>query len=97
MQAVSGADVMMGNDPDCLRWIKKYREPVQDSETGSPRERGRNRRRRSVRRQAQNITVAVCAVLSPLRLKASCVKCSFAIAHNVGEAVVTSGQQLQHQ
>ena len=44
MQAVSGADVMMGHDPDCLRWIKKYREPVQDSETGSARERGRNRR-----------------------------------------------------
>ena len=49
MQAVSGADVMMGNDPDCLRWIKKYREPVEDSETGGARERGRNRRRRSVR------------------------------------------------
>jgi len=21
------ADVMMGHDPDCARWIKKYREP----------------------------------------------------------------------
>ena len=49
MQAVSGADVMMGHDPDCLRWIKKYREPVQDTETGGARERSRNRRRRSVR------------------------------------------------
>jgi len=49
MQAVSGADVMMGHDPDCLRWIKKYREPVQDAETGGARERGRNRRRRSTR------------------------------------------------
>ena len=26
MQAVLGADVMMGHDPDCARWIKKYRE-----------------------------------------------------------------------
>jgi len=49
MQAVSGADVMMGHDPDCLRWIKKYREPVHDAETGGARERGRNRRRRSAR------------------------------------------------
>ena len=49
MQAVSGADVMMGHDPDCLRWIKKYREPVQHTETGGVRERSRNRRRRSVR------------------------------------------------
>ncbi len=49
MQAVSGADVMMGHDPDCLHWIKKYREPVQDAETGGARERGRNRRRRSAR------------------------------------------------
>tara|TARA_Y100001001_G_scaffold49802_1_gene46008 strand:- start:12236 stop:13030 length:795 start_codon:yes stop_codon:yes gene_type:complete len=49
MQAVSGADVMMGHDPDCRRWIKKYREPVHDAETGGARERGRNRRRRSAR------------------------------------------------
>ena len=49
IQAVLGADVMMGHDPDCLRWIKKYREPVQDAETGGARERGRNRRRRSAR------------------------------------------------
>ena len=49
MQAVLGADVMMGHDPDCLRWIKKYREPVQHTEAGSARERSRNRRRRSVR------------------------------------------------
>jgi 5-methyltetrahydrofolate--homocysteine methyltransferase len=25
MQAVLGADVMMGHDPDCARWIRKYR------------------------------------------------------------------------
>jgi len=49
MQAISGADVMMGHDPNCLRWIKKYREPVQDVETDGARGRGRNRRRRSAR------------------------------------------------
>lgn len=27
MQAVLGADVMMGHDPDCTRWTRKYREP----------------------------------------------------------------------
>lgn len=27
MQAVMGADVMMGHDPDCLRWIARFREP----------------------------------------------------------------------
>ena len=26
MQAVRGADVMMGKDPDCASWIKAYRE-----------------------------------------------------------------------
>ncbi|MDZ4730340.1 MAG: dihydropteroate synthase [Xanthomonadales bacterium] len=42
MQAVLGADVMMGHDPDCTRWIRQYREPLAD---GS--ERRRNRRRGS--------------------------------------------------
>lgn len=41
MQAVLGADVLMGHDPDCTRWIKKYRlPPVQGAE--------RVRRRRPV-------------------------------------------------
>jgi 5-methyltetrahydrofolate--homocysteine methyltransferase len=26
VQAVMGADVMLGHDPDCARWIKRYRE-----------------------------------------------------------------------
>jgi 5-methyltetrahydrofolate--homocysteine methyltransferase len=43
MQAVLGADVMMGNDPDCRQWIAKYREPSADGET---RGRGGRRRRR---------------------------------------------------
>ena len=41
MQAVLGADVMMGHDPDCRNWISKYREPTEGREP-----RGRRRRRR---------------------------------------------------
>ena len=41
MQAVLGADVMMGNDPDCANWIRKYREP---SAQGAGRRGGRRRR-----------------------------------------------------
>ena len=43
MQAVLGADVMMGNDPDCRQWIAKYREASAD---GEGRGRGGRRRRR---------------------------------------------------
>lgn len=43
MQAVLGADVMMGNDPNCKNWIKKYREPSAEGEGRG----GRKRRRRS--------------------------------------------------
>jgi len=32
MDAVMGADVLMGHDPDCLRWIDKYREPPKQSQ-----------------------------------------------------------------
>ena len=42
MQAVMGADVMMGNDPNCARWIAKYRD--QASLEGARRDRGRRRR-----------------------------------------------------
>lgn len=45
MQAVMGADVMMGHDPDCTRWIKKYRAAAADLEPGVAR-RDRPRRRR---------------------------------------------------
>ncbi len=41
MQAVMGADVMMGHDPNCANWIRKYREPTAGDEGG-----GRQRRRR---------------------------------------------------
>jgi len=43
MQAVLGADVMMGNDPHCANWIKKYREPAAEGEEAG---RGRRKRRR---------------------------------------------------
>ena len=45
MQAVRGADVMMGNDPDCANWIKAYREPAAEGGEGAGRA-GRGRRRR---------------------------------------------------
>ena len=41
MQAVRGADVMMGHDPDCARWIRAYRQPDAGGEA-----RGRRRGRR---------------------------------------------------
>ncbi len=44
MQAVLGADVMMGKDPDCARWIAKYREPGAPAGARGNR-RGRRRRR----------------------------------------------------
>jgi 5-methyltetrahydrofolate--homocysteine methyltransferase len=46
MQAVRGADVMMGHDPHCANWIKAYREPQAADSEGGGRE-GRRRRRRS--------------------------------------------------
>jgi 5-methyltetrahydrofolate--homocysteine methyltransferase len=46
MQAVMGADVMMGHDPDCRAWIRKYREPAVDGAERGARA-GRKRRRRS--------------------------------------------------
>ena len=45
MQAVLGADVMMGHDPDCTRWIKRYREPATGDNQGARAGRRRRRRR----------------------------------------------------
>ena len=47
MQSVLGADVMMGNDPNCVRWIKRYRQPVTKGETGGKREKRRLRVKRA--------------------------------------------------
>lgn len=41
MQAVRGADVMMGNDPHCANWIRQYRDSM-----GAGAERGRGGRKR---------------------------------------------------
>jgi len=46
IQAVLGADVMMGNDPDCSKWIKRYRIASTDENVKGNRERRRERRRR---------------------------------------------------
>jgi len=45
MTAIFGANVMMGHDPECRRWIKKFREPAPDGEALGARG-GRERRRR---------------------------------------------------
>lgn len=47
-QAVMGADVMMGHDPDCTRWIRRYRDPGAAIAPDMTSERGRRggRRRR---------------------------------------------------
>jgi 5-methyltetrahydrofolate--homocysteine methyltransferase len=42
-QAILAADVLNGNDPNCVTWIKTYREPSTAGEEGRRRE---NRRRR---------------------------------------------------
>ena len=47
MMAVRGADVMNGNDPDCRRWIRAYREPAPEgAENGGARGGREGRRRR---------------------------------------------------
>ena len=47
MMAVMGADVMMGHDRDCARWIRKFREPPPAGAEGeAPRGRREGRRRR---------------------------------------------------
>lgn len=45
MTGIMGANVMNGNDPECRRWIQKFREPVVSGEGG--RERRQTRRRRN--------------------------------------------------
>jgi 5-methyltetrahydrofolate--homocysteine methyltransferase len=45
MTGIMGANVMNGNDPECRRWIQKFREPAVPGVGG--RERRQTRRRRS--------------------------------------------------
>jgi 5-methyltetrahydrofolate--homocysteine methyltransferase len=42
-----GADVMLGKDPDCARWIKQFREPAPEGSVRGTGRRGTGRRRRS--------------------------------------------------
>ena len=44
IQAVMGADVMLGQDPECRRWIKRFREPTAVEAEGARRRRGGRRR-----------------------------------------------------
>jgi 5-methyltetrahydrofolate--homocysteine methyltransferase len=41
--AVKGADVLMGHDRDCRRWLRAFREPQPEGEGGERRERRRRR------------------------------------------------------
>jgi 5-methyltetrahydrofolate--homocysteine methyltransferase len=43
MTAIMGADVMMGHDRDCRRWLKAFREPQANGEGSERRERRRRR------------------------------------------------------
>ena len=42
--AVMAADVLMGNDPECGRWIRAFREPPGEGEEARPQSRRRGRR-----------------------------------------------------
>ena len=46
IQAILGADVVMGHDANCGAWIRKYREPAPEGEAGAGgRREGRRRAR----------------------------------------------------
>jgi 5-methyltetrahydrofolate--homocysteine methyltransferase len=49
VQAVLGADIVMGHDPNCANWIRKYREPAPEGAggEGGGRRGGREGRRRA--------------------------------------------------
>ena len=44
MVAVRGADVMLGQDPECRRWMQAYRQPAAGAAAGRERRRGNRRR-----------------------------------------------------
>ena len=47
MRSVMAADVLMGNDPDCLNWIQKYRKPAAEGTEGARGRRQTRRRRKT--------------------------------------------------
>jgi 5-methyltetrahydrofolate--homocysteine methyltransferase len=44
MQSIRGANVVMGNDPECAQWIATYREPSEQGDGRRRRKGGRRRR-----------------------------------------------------
>jgi 5-methyltetrahydrofolate--homocysteine methyltransferase len=48
ISAVLGADVVMGADPNCAAWIRKFREPAAEGAAGEGA-RGRREGRRRAR------------------------------------------------
>ncbi len=46
MQGVMGADVLLAKDPNCRRWLARFREPTPEGAAGGRGERGERRRRR---------------------------------------------------
>ena len=50
MNGLMGADVMLGNDPHCAKWLQKFREPALEGGRGDKSER---RRRRPVESTAE--------------------------------------------
>jgi 5-methyltetrahydrofolate--homocysteine methyltransferase len=46
MQAVLGANVMMGHDPNCTNWIEQFRVEVDDGNNGNRSRRSSKRRKR---------------------------------------------------
>ncbi|MGB8328106.1 MAG: dihydropteroate synthase [Steroidobacteraceae bacterium] len=51
LKACMGADVMMGHDPDCARWIRRFREAPPAAVAGAPGETPRGRREGGHRRR----------------------------------------------
>jgi 5-methyltetrahydrofolate--homocysteine methyltransferase len=53
VKACMGADVMLGHDPDCARWIRRFRDaaPPATGATGAPGEASRGRREGGHRRR----------------------------------------------
>lgn len=45
VQGVMAANVVMGHDNNCARWLRRYRQPVSDGESAGGRSGGRRRRR----------------------------------------------------
>jgi 5-methyltetrahydrofolate--homocysteine methyltransferase len=45
-QAILGADVVMGHDPNCASWIKSFREPAPEGASAEGGARGRREGRR---------------------------------------------------